>query len=150
MKATHWIEKSPKNPKDKDTYDKAFDLLQIKGDTMKQNFRTLGRAIVENDQNTIDAVLNYFKEYTSREITAEEIDKLKFIAEVSERGPEKMVHHQLYETYFPKEPDFDYVKKIPACIFNWRDSQGAYRNQKSEYKKSSHDPKDKGLCGKLS
>ena len=150
MKATHWIEKNPKKSQKKGTYEKAFDLLQIKNETTKGNFRTLGRAIVENDQNTVDAVLNYFKENISREITAEEIDKLKFIAEVSERGPEAMMHHQLYEQYFPKELDFDHVKKVPTYIFNWRDSQGAIRNPKSEYKKSSHDPKDKGLCGKLS
>jgi hypothetical protein len=149
MKAKNWVSNDTKNKGSKGNYEKAFELLHIKSDTMKKNFRTLGEAIVNNDTDTVNAVINYFKTGSSREITPDEIDRLKFIAEVSERGPEEMVHHQLYETYFPKEPTFDHVKKVPTNFFNWRDSQGVIRNKKLEYK-PSHNPKDRGLCGKLS
>lgn len=148
MKATNWIEKKPKKSEKKDHYEKAFELLHIKTDTMKQNFRTLGKAVVENDQETIDAVLNHFKEKVSREITAEEIDGLKFVAEFSERGPQSMAYHQLYEQYFPKHPGYDHIEKVPTNIFNWCDSQGLNRTDESKYIKSNY--KDRGLCGKLS
>jgi hypothetical protein len=149
MKATNWIEKNPTKLKKKDDYEKTFELLHIKTDTMKQNFRTLGKAVVENDQETIESVLNYLKENTSRNISAEEIDGLKFIAEFSERGPQAMAYHQLYEQYFPKHPDFDHIEKVPADIFDWRDSQGVNRIHKPERKKSSHNHKDRGLYGGL-
>jgi hypothetical protein len=149
MKATHWVEKTPKKSKSNDDYEKAFELLKITSEPMKKNFRTLGKAVVESDQETVDSVINFLKENMSREITDEEIDGLMFIAEFSERGPEAMAHHQLYEHYFPKEPNLDHIQKVPAHMFNWCDSQGVSRNQKSEYKKSSHDPKDKGLFGGL-
>ena len=94
MKATHWVQKNPKKSKPNDDYEKAFELLKITTETMKKNFRTLGKAVVEQDQDTVDSVINYLKENTSREVTDEEIDGLKFIAEFAERGPEEMAHHQ--------------------------------------------------------
>jgi hypothetical protein len=148
MEATHWVEKKPKESEKKDDYEKAFDLLNIKTNKMKQKFRSLGKAVVENDQEAIDSVLNYLNENTSREISGEEIDGLKFVAEFSERGPQKMASHQLFERYFAKEPDFNHIQKVPLDIFHWRDSQNVNRTDKSKYIKPKN--KGRGLCGKLS
>ncbi|UCE53865.1 MAG: hypothetical protein JSV31_00010 [Desulfobacterales bacterium] len=150
MKATNWVKPKSRTTDEKsaDNYEKTFAMLGVKSKSMKNQFRKLGAAIVEDDHDTVNAVINYFNESSNSKLTGEQIDGLKFLAETAERGPEAMAHRQLYESYFPKH-DFSHIKKIPANIFNWKDSQGVDRNQNSEYKKPNHDPKDRGYYGGL-
>jgi hypothetical protein len=97
---------------------------------------------------TVCEFIDYFNENSTSKLTAEQIEGLKFMAETAERGPEAMAYHQLYEMYYPK-PDLSDVKKVPADIFHWKDSQGVDRNQKSKYKKPTSNQRDKGHFGGL-
>ena len=150
MKANNWVKpNSPEiNDESPDHYDKVFEVLKVRSDSMKNRFRKLGVAIVENDQGTVNEIINYFKKNSSSELTTEQVDGLKFMAETAERGPEAMAHRQLYEQYYPK-PDFSHIEKISTDLFHWKDSQGVDRNQKSKYKKPTHTQKDRGHIGGL-
>jgi hypothetical protein len=150
MEATNWIKPNsqPTNNKQPDRYDKVFEVLKVRTDSMKNKFRQLGSAIVEGDQEAVCEFIDYFNESSSSKLTKDQIDGLKFMAETAERGVEAMAHHQLYEMYYPK-PDLPNVKKVPADIFHWKDSQGVDRNQKSKYKKPTHTQKDRGYFGGL-
>jgi hypothetical protein len=150
MKANNWVKpnKQTTNNKPSGHYEKVFEVLKVRSDSMKNKFRKLGAAIVEGDREAVCEFIDYFNKSSSSELTAEQIDGLKFLAETAERGPEAMAYHQLYEQYFPK-PDFSHIEKIPADIFHWQDSQGVDRNQKSKYKKPTHTQKDRGYFGGL-
>ena len=150
MKAKNWIKPNSRKIKNEppDRYDKVFELLKVRSDSMKNKFRKLGAAIVEGDQKTVNEFIDYFNESSSSKLTSEQIDGLKFLAETAERGPEAMAYHQLYEMYYPK-PDLPNVKKVPADIFHWKDSQGVDRNQKTEYKKPTNSQRDRGYFGGL-
>jgi hypothetical protein len=150
MEATNWIKPTNQttNNKPSDDYDKVFELLKFRSDSMKNRFRKLGVAIVENDQEAVNEIINYFKKNSSSELTTEQVDGLKFMAETAERGPEAMAYRQLYEMYYPKA-DFSHIEKIPADIFYWKDSQGIDQNQKSKYKKPTNNQRDKGHFGGL-
>ena len=149
MKAT-WVKPNNQTIKNEspDRYEKLFEVLKVKSDTMKTKLRKLGAAIVTGDKQTVNEIIKYFDEHSSSKLSAEQVDGLKFLAETAERGPEAMAHHQLYEMYYPK-PDLPNVKKVPADIFHWKDSQGVDRNQKSEYKKPINSHRDRGYFGGL-
>ena len=152
MKAKNWVKKKPtklSEQAEEDTYEKVFELLGIESPELKEIFRKLGRAIVQDNDDEISEAINDFQEKLQREFTDDELDKLMFLAELAERGPEGMEYRELYETYYPKKTNLLNVKKIPKDIFYWKDSQGIDRNLKSKYKKPTNSRNDRGLFGKL-
>ena len=93
MKAT-WIKPNNQttNNEPPDGYDKVFEHLKVRSDSMKNKFRKLGAALVENDQETVNEIIKYFKDNSSSKLTIEQIEGLKFMAETAERGPEGLLN----------------------------------------------------------